>query len=369
MAKINFSAPPVFGFESTNVNADRTRNFGSRGIYRFASSLFKVMGYCPLIGTAVGIGRLADTVISKKYSVSKPTSYLAGRLTRGAIEALSLGIVFLPLDIIVTIKRCLAKPKNEALENAKEDYVWDSDSDSDPYIPPYTSPSASKARANYSFQTKALELLKEAEVVEQKATLAQMQQECRAKNRKCNIIDIFVELYKEESLKKVNQLYLVGEVVDGRRIKDVSYSKSVMLDTGAVTFHLEYHTDVEVFYRSVIQEAFSYIESYKTAKAANREAEFLKAYNDGDCFEAKLIASYKWINDNFGDRFSLDELVGKEYKKGTSSRKAVIDNILNKHQYSWEKTGKKELTREIIKACCDNIGLWDDGSDSDSDIY
>lgn len=105
MSKIYLSTPPTFGFESDRVNANRSRDRlkGSRKIF---SNVFKVLGYCPIVGSVVGVGRLTDAIISGAHEDARSRkSNLAGRVTRGVIETLSLGIIFLPVDLAITVYR------------------------------------------------------------------------------------------------------------------------------------------------------------------------------------------------------------------------------------------------------------------------
>lgn len=125
MNKIKLSASPSYGFEHGDVNANEKRAKFAK-TRQYGSNIFKIIGYVPVLGTIVGTGRLIDTLVSKVIAcvkghqpeVQHPKAYLAGRLTRGIIETFSLGIIFLPFDIIVTIVR---KNQNNDMKHEKSE--------------------------------------------------------------------------------------------------------------------------------------------------------------------------------------------------------------------------------------------------------
>ena len=70
-----------------------------------------VLGYIPLIGTIVGLARMIFAlymVVTSESLDIEAKEYYRAEIYRGAVEFLSLGIMFVVLDIIVTRARNVA---------------------------------------------------------------------------------------------------------------------------------------------------------------------------------------------------------------------------------------------------------------------
>ena len=71
-------------------------------------NIAKIVGYVPVIGTLAGIIRLIQGIVAEGNCPTR-----VWHIARGAIETLSLGIVWLPVDLIVTLVKMVASSLRE----------------------------------------------------------------------------------------------------------------------------------------------------------------------------------------------------------------------------------------------------------------
>lgn len=107
MSDLILSKVPTFGFESKHicfkpqVPVIVTEDEHKKRI--MVSNAFKIAGYFPVIGTAVGVTRL---ILAGKAMQSHDTNINPSYwVVRGIIETLGLGILLLPVDGLITGKR------------------------------------------------------------------------------------------------------------------------------------------------------------------------------------------------------------------------------------------------------------------------
>jgi len=85
--------------------------------YRLIQNISIVLSWFPLIGIIVGIGRIIfnSVIIAYLNHVSpipeneKHRIVWVGALVRGIGETLSLGLVLMPIDLVITVHRCLKR--------------------------------------------------------------------------------------------------------------------------------------------------------------------------------------------------------------------------------------------------------------------
>lgn len=90
----------AFGYHDSPLRF-QSGHFFSRG--EGNPNQLKVLGYFPVVGTVIGIGQIASARRSMKEKCD--CSFSWGVMTRGTIEALSLGIILFPVDLAVTLVR------------------------------------------------------------------------------------------------------------------------------------------------------------------------------------------------------------------------------------------------------------------------
>jgi hypothetical protein len=76
----------------------------------FVHNLANVVGYLPIIGTIVGLVRMIFTlynIFSNDTLENEQKEFYRAQIYRGSVEFLSLGIMFIVSDIIVTRARNL----------------------------------------------------------------------------------------------------------------------------------------------------------------------------------------------------------------------------------------------------------------------
>lgn len=115
---INFSKIPAFGYEYITMRAEAAeRKLALKessqptddvlSINLKACRVFhqynrnKALGYIPVVGTFIGINRLVTIHKDKEENISR------NGILRGIIESLSLGILLMPIDLLVTFHRML----------------------------------------------------------------------------------------------------------------------------------------------------------------------------------------------------------------------------------------------------------------------
>lgn len=114
-----FTAPPTFGYEYSNTSASKTRRSLPK-LRQIGSNFCKFIGYIPILGSVVGVGRIADAILKNHPNVSSPKTHLLGRVGRGVVEAFSLGLVFLPIDVVVSLVRHFSSEKERVQSSEKE---------------------------------------------------------------------------------------------------------------------------------------------------------------------------------------------------------------------------------------------------------
>lgn len=116
---------PNFGFESENISYHHSYKS------RRDLNLKRAVSYIPILGTVFGIlelrqiyrdasGKKSTTTIQGKTYTHGPEAYNANqRKCRAVIETLSLGIIFLPVDIAATVRRKYKQVKLTSAEKQK----------------------------------------------------------------------------------------------------------------------------------------------------------------------------------------------------------------------------------------------------------
>ncbi|MCB1112890.1 MAG: hypothetical protein KDK72_09585 [Chlamydiia bacterium] len=112
----------AFGYHTEQLWLKRTKNSckankrhfnsGEEKEVRSRGNLFKIAGYVPVIGTIIGIARIIQSIqMIKEENKSGfgPNRYYvefaAGNISRGVIEATSLGCLLIIPDLILTVAR------------------------------------------------------------------------------------------------------------------------------------------------------------------------------------------------------------------------------------------------------------------------
>lgn len=75
--------------------------------HKYSQNGLNVAGWIPGLGGITGILRTVDSTIMlvEDNNSGKHKSYYVGSYMRGLVELIGLGFVFIPADIVVTIKR------------------------------------------------------------------------------------------------------------------------------------------------------------------------------------------------------------------------------------------------------------------------
>lgn len=116
---MNLSSLPALGFETTICNAnaylgkenfyDLKENISSKEQdatyrnFRVNRNIIKIVGYIPIIGTIVGLFRIALMQDTENKFHKLPN--VKNHMIRGCIEVCSLGILLLIPDLIITAYR------------------------------------------------------------------------------------------------------------------------------------------------------------------------------------------------------------------------------------------------------------------------
>jgi hypothetical protein len=98
----------VFGFHTVDENLFSQNDYSFTESYYDAQNLLNILGWIPLLGTAVGAIRVGATgamwVGDDESHRKSHKKYFAVSGLRGAVEFCSLGWVFIIPDLIVTAK-------------------------------------------------------------------------------------------------------------------------------------------------------------------------------------------------------------------------------------------------------------------------
>lgn len=331
MAKINLSAPPAFGFETNQVNAlfERTHVFGpSRARkYQVISNCLKVVSYIPIIGTVVGVYKFVSIyftyspfTLSRLNMISSNHRFLclSRHTVRAGIETLSLGVVFLPIDIITTIARNVRKSKTQETKEEK---------------------------TIHKNQRKKLE--------SNRKELSKIKEECISNNLNDYFVRVLIELNKKDNLLFFETLFH-KKTNDCREYKINNVTLHLHLEELAMPSYKDF------FEQYVLSQTSLFIELYNKAKETNRVDDFINALpkKTEHCLDADMRTIDDWAQKNLTDRPSFATLFQAACLSKNNNKEAVIDELIDKTY--WNGDTAHVITRdEIVKFGVD-LYIWDE---------
>lgn len=102
MVNVNFSMPPVFGYETERCNANGIHKRNKSHDLKAMLSATKIIGYFPLVSTIAGLFRL---ILTTKADNSVSNGFKARMYTRAIMEILNLGPLLAITDLFITLHR------------------------------------------------------------------------------------------------------------------------------------------------------------------------------------------------------------------------------------------------------------------------